>query len=246
MLYVPMDDASSQSSLCVACRNGSVPVVEDTPKRSGLFSRSKSVTAGAGLPKLDGQASRSESVSALATARSTGRTESPPEGDLDFSQMEIVRGGNTDPTFTADGEKPKYKFIVPIVVILMVAGLALGAFLIREPTRLPATPAGERTAWLIDAMNDSRAVDVSAIHANFSASVIQESGDTTLLAQIREWDQRHSAYVVERIVDGDDRHRLVALITTEAMDWGELIVEVEDDDPHLIRSFSIGPGERPR
>ena len=231
VLYVSMDDASGDASLCTTCRTGSLPVVQETPKRGGLFSRSKLVNAESEIPKA---APRTESSSPVA------------DGEPNIDELEIVRAGTIKPSFTAESDAPKLRIIGPIVVVFLLAGLSLGILLTRERSRLPNTPAGERTAWLLEAMNDSRVIDIPSIHENFSESAIQETGGAGLLGQIRGWDQRHNAYVVGSVLEGDDPHRLVALITTEAMDWGELVVEVESASPHQILQFTIGPASAPR
>lgn len=235
ILYVSMDDASHEASTCEMCRTGSLPVVPETPRRGGLFSRSKSVTADVKVPRP-----------AEATAAAPGPAAASGDGQRDFDELQIVRAGNVKPTFTAEPQTPNYKLIIPIVIVLMIGALGLGFIIIKDPARLPDTPAGERTAWLIDAMNDSRSFTLDTIQTNFSQSASQELGATALLTEIRGWDNRHNAYRVERIVDDEDDHRLVTLITTESMDWGELTVEVEETEPHRIRSFTIGPANPPR
>lgn len=235
ILYVSMDDASHEASICESCRIGSLPIAEETPRRGGLFSRSRSVTSEVLLPS---RAEKQEPAHEPATQGGAGGT--------DFDEMEIVRAGNVNPTFTATPDAPRYKVIVPVVIVLIIGALGLGFLLIREPAQLPDTPAGDRTAWLIDAMNDSRSTTLEAIQLNFSQSAVRQLGAPALLNQIRGWDHRHNAYRVGRIVDAEDRHRLVSLITTESMDWGELVVEVEEVEPHRIRSFTIGPADPPR
>jgi hypothetical protein len=239
MLYISMDDASRDAATCAVCRTGSLPAIleapnriQETSKRIGsLFSRSKADTAKVIDPKPPPITDPEKPV---------------PDGAADFDQLKIIRSGNVNPTFTAEKKKPQYKLIVPIVAVLLIAGLGLGFLIIREPPQLPATPAGVATAWLLDAMNDSQTIDTSTIHENFSESAIRETDDRALLARIRGWDQRNDAYVVGRVIDAEDRYRLITLITTESMDWGELIVEVEESAPHQIRQFSIEPADPPR
>ncbi len=251
--YVSIEETTDAGSLCLTCRTGNVPA--PPPKRRSKRSESSGVPAIA-VAIRDSLRSRSVSGNSAASAAQegtgvevassvVGTTSTAAEPGHASDDFRVVRAGGVAPTFTAERKPPNLRIIVPALLVCLTMALGIGAFLARDRTEIPNTPAGERLEWMMVALNDSSVATVPVIQEEFSAWAIEEFGSRGIIAEIRAWDQRHDEYRIGRISE-DERHRVVVLITTESMEWGELTIEVEARSPNEIRRFTIGPADPPR
>ncbi|MFT6398601.1 MAG: hypothetical protein ACJAYU_003360 [Bradymonadia bacterium] len=255
--YVSLEETTDAASLCKNCRTGNVAAVP-AQKRKNLFSRPESGAAAAlrdsrksrfskaAVSKADAESPPQVVLNASGAAREVDAPEiSTPDPAQQSGLFEILRASAVAPTFTAERARPNLRIIIPMLVGFLVLALGIGAFLSRERTQIPETPAGERLEWLLLALNNSSQATAPVIQETFSAWAIDEFGSREIIAEIQAWDQRHGEYRLGRIVE-DERFRVVVLITTESMEWGELTLEVEPQSPNEIRRFTIGPADPPR
>ncbi len=136
-------------------------------------------------------------------------------------------------------------YVLACVLALAVA-LSVAAL---RPKRheIPDTPAGAQLAWILGIFNGgSYILSAELINARFAPQTIEEVGVDGIGTALMAWDARHERYTLELIETRRPRTRVAALMTTQAMDWGRIVITTEPEPPHRIIDLRVEPAQAPR
>lgn len=140
----------------------------------------------------------------------------------------------------------RQRWVFPAIVAAVIAVavlLTLGAG-DTDRTRIPRTPAGVQLTWLLDTLNDrAHPITIGVVGEHFAPNAVAAAGAEALQNELIGLRHRHAGYHLERIEPTGSDYSLAAYVTNETMEWGEVLVVTETDEPYRILRFTIGPAE---
>lgn len=127
-----------------------------------------------------------------------------------------------------------------VVMLLCVAGAAYYFGAAAAPDELPATPAGEKAAWVLQQMNGGAAsLTPTQIQQNVASSALSRMSAEDLISGLQFYDERSAGYDFQQVVSEQSDYRFSFQVLTSIGYTATIDLEVEPAPPHKISQLNF-------